>query len=328
MLIPLQPSENWDRLNEAYQLKAGYKLENPVKCYQNLYLAVDEVTTQLASFLSHKKAFTWMKGMSPLFDASLPFFLREGFQVQGVDWKVLSQIASPADITAWVQALPTSTLFVLFFEDHAVTGKKTDISLFEKLLAEKKIYFVRASHFSLPSPAEEISPYTIWIGPAHAGEKARALAVCGSRFRAPEKVAPFAPWKLDEEIKVESNLEDPELIKKIENEFEDSKWFTANDNRRFDRVILCFQDLGGDQVLKRLGQHLGLPNGLSREQAQTTHICQWDSIKIFKNWWTPEPSPEQLRGLVVFSINIAQRSDFVSKLKQTLSELRAESQWG
>ena len=323
MLIPLQPSENWDRLNESYRLKAGYKLENPVKCYQNLYLAVDEVTTQLGSFLSHKKAFTWMKGMSPLFDATLPFFLREGFQSQGVDWKVLEQMAS--DIPAWVQALNPNTLFVLFFEDHAVTGKKSDVTAFEKALAEKKIFFIRVSHFALPSPTEDISPFTIWIGPAHSGADARALTVCGARFRAPEKVAPFAPWKFGEVAKVEFAQEDKNLVEKVEKEFEESRWFSNSDRRRYDRIVLCFQDLAGDQILTRLSQHMG---PITSEMAQTTHLCQWNSVKLFKNWWSPEPSPEQLRGLVVFSLNIAQQSDFVLKLRQTLSELRAESEWG
>lgn len=323
MLIPLQPPENWDRINEAYRLKAGYKLENPVKCYQNLYLAVDEITTQLASFLSHKKAFTWMKGMSPLFDGTLPFFLREGFQVQGVDWKVLEQTV--VDIPAWIQALSPNTLFVLFFEDHAVTGQKTDNSIFEKALAEKKIYSIRVSHSSLPKTTEEISPYTIWIGPAHSGAGSRALAVCGGRFRAPEKVAAYAPWKLDENVRVENIKEDQSLVEKIENEFEEFCWFSGQVKRRYDRIVLCFPDLSGDQILKKLSLHL---KELKPETAQTTHLCQWNSVKIFKNWWSPEPSPEQLRGLVVFSLDIAQRDDFVSKLKQTLTELRAESQWG
>lgn len=323
MLIPLQPPENWDRLNEAYRLIAGYKSENPIKCYKNLYLAVDEVTTQLASFLSHKRAFTWMKGMSPLFDATLPLFLREGFQSQGVDWKVLEQAIG--DTQAWVQALNPSTLFVLSFEDHAVTGQKTDLSGVEKLLAEKKIYFIRVSHFSLPSPEIEISPFTIWIGPAHSGPDALALMICGARFRAPEKVAPYGVWHVGEEARLEHAKENQALVEKVEKEFEDDKWFSNSDKRRFDRVILCFKDLTGDLVLKRFAKLLGTE--LRPEQAQTTHICQWNSIKVFKSWWAPEPSPEQLRGLIVFSLDIAQRDDFVSKLKQTLSELRAESEW-
>ncbi len=327
MLIPLQPPETWDRLNEAYRLKVGYKLDNPVKCYQNLYLAVDEVTTQLASFLSHKKAFTWMKGMSPVFDATLPYFLREGFQSQSVDWKVLEQFKT--DVQAWVQALPASTLFVLFFEEHAVTAQKTDVAVFEKYLAEKKIYLIRVSHFFLPSPSEEISPFTVWIGPANPGPGARALAVCGARFRAPEKVAAFGPWQPGESAVVEHLKENQNLIQKIEMEFEGFCWFSKNDLRRYDRLVLCFPDLTGDQIIKRLSQLLDASSAaLGPELAQTTHFCRWESIKVFKNWWTPEPSPEQLRGLVVFSLNIAQRDDFVSKLKQTLSELRAESQWG
>lgn len=322
MLDLLQPTENWDRLNEAYRQLAGYKQENSVKCYGNLYLAVDEITRQLASFLAHKRAFTWMKGMSPLFDGSLPYFLREGFQVQGVDWKVLEQ--EMKDPQAWVQALPPNTLFVLVFEDHAVTGKKIDNSVVEKLLADKKIYMIRVSHWGLPGRETEISPYTIWIGPAQPGSSAHGLVVCGSRFRAPENSAPFGPWSSTAKAELSALKENKELVSKIESEFGSDCWFSPSDHRRYDRIVLCCQDLAGDRVIHRLEQKWG---PLSRRQLHTTHTCAWNSIKIFRNWWTPEPSPEQLRGLLVFSLDLALRADFVSQLKQTLQELRTESVW-
>lgn len=322
MLDLLQPTENWDRLNEAYRRLAGYKSENPVKCYGNLYLALDEVTRQLASFLAHKRAFTWMKGMSPLFDGSLPYFLREGFQVQGVDWKVFEQVIQ--DPQTWVAALPSNTLFVLAFEDHAVTGKKVDISFLEKLLADKKIYLVRVSHWGTPPQNAEISPYSIWIGPAQPGTPSHGLVICGSRFRAPENSAPFGPWSPKTRADLQTLKEDKEQVLRIEAEFDQDRWFSPTDLRRYDRVILCCQDIAGDRVIQRLEQKWG---PLSRHLVNTTHTCAWGSIKIFKNWWSPEPSPEQLRGLLVFSLDFALRADFVSQLKQTLQELRAESEW-
>ncbi len=322
MLIPLQPSENWDLLNEAYRASAGYKQENLVKCYPNLYLAVDEITGQLAAFLSHKRAFTWMKGFSPLFQASLPQFLRDGFQVQSIDWKTFE--AGSVDPQVWVQALPTDTLFVLCFEDHAVTGQKTQMGSLEKSLAEKKIYMIRVSHFTLPDPQSEISPFTIWIGPANLSAHAPALAVCGARFRAPERAIPYGPWEKPTQVQVDLGVEQKDLVERIEKEFSDSAWFHGPTLRRYDRVVLCFQDLTGDRILKKLSEYMG---GIDLTEAQTTHVCQWNSIKVFKGWWLPEPTPEQLRGLVVFSLHIAQRDDFIPKLKQTLSELRAESEW-
>lgn len=319
MLIPLQPPEVWDRLNEELRIKLGYKSENPMRAYPNLYSAVEEITTQLASFLSHKRAFTWIKGMSPTFEAPLSGFLREGYQVQGVDWKVQSQFMGQEE--QWVAALPQDTLFVLGFEDHAVTGMKINLDSFEGALAAKKIFLIRVSHFALPANSKEISPYSIYIGPTGFGTM--AAAVCGARFRAPERGIPFHPWKPTELKNQTLLLENRPVVEKVEKMFPDNLWFSERDSRRFDRVVLCFEDLAGDQILKKLSEKLKRP--LSFDEAQTTHLCAWESIKLFKSWWTPQPRPEQFRGLIVISADIAQRDDFASILKDTISELRSQS---
>lgn len=317
--MPLQPPEVWDRLNEELKTKMGYKPEHSVRCYPNLYSAVEEVTSQLVSFLAHKKSFTWIKGFSPTFEPALSRFLREGMQVQGVDWKVFSQFAGQE--TQWAEALPTDTLFVLAFEDHAVTGQKINLDAFDKALNAKKIFFIRASHFALPSSHTEISPFTVHIGPT--GFSDGAAAVCGARFRAPERGIPYYPW-VSVTLGEQKLLSEHKMaVEKVESLFPDEKWFSQTDSRRFDRIVLCFPDLAGDQLLKRLGQNLKTP--LTYAQAQTTHVCTWDSVKLFKSWWTPQPRPEQLRGLVVISADIAQRDDFAQILRDTVSELRSQS---
>ena len=319
MLMPLQPPEVWDRLNEELRTKLGYKSDNPIRVYPNLYSAVEEVTTQLASFLAHKRGFTWIKGLSPTFEAPLAGFLREGYQVQSVDWKVHSQFVGQEE--QWVAALPQDTLYVLAFEDHAVTGLKMNLDNFEKALAAKKIFFIRVSHFGLPSNSIELSPYSIFIGPT--GFNTLAAAVCGARFRAPERGIPYHPWKAME-LKNRTTLsENKAVVEKVEKQFPDNLWFSDSDSRRFDRVVLCFEDLAGDQIIKRLSEKLKTPLGF--DQAQSTHACIWESIKLFKSWWAPQPRPEQFRGLVVISVDIAQRDDFAAVLKDTISELRSQS---
>jgi hypothetical protein len=322
MLDHLQPPEIWDRINEAYRKAFGYPEENPLRCYSNLYMAVDEVTRQLASFLSHKRAFTYMKGFSPLFDSTLPFFLREGFQAQGIEWTAFERCGEDAE--SWVQALPPNTLFVLVFEDHAVTGQKADLSAIEKFLADKKIYLIRVSHWQLPSPQNPLSPFTIWVGPAHPGSNSPGLVVCGSRFRAPESAAGFGPWTSDHNCNFSILPEDQELVRHFESHFPSEVFFSIDKSRRFDRAVLCFSDLTGDLLLSCLEKKMGV---LRLEEAATTHLCHWDSVKLFSRWWSPRPTPEQLRGLVIFSLNLLKRPDFLSLLQQTIAELRAETQW-
>lgn len=321
MLLPLQAPEIWDEINQKFQTFLGYPLDNPIKTYPNLYTAVDEVTNQIASFLSHKNSFTWIKGNSPLMDSTLPGFLREGMQVQSVDWKVFEQLA--VDPKAWVESLPKDTLFVLGFEDHAVTAQKLHLQSVEEHLNQKKIYFIRVSHFSLPVQGADLKPYTIWIGPA--GYQSLALVISGSRFRAPERGIAYQPWKPISFSQLEQLDEDQNAIENFESNFTNEKWFQGKESRRYDRAALCFSDVTGEilryQVLKSMGEDL------NSNLIETPHTCYLQSLKALRSWWTPQPEPDKLRGLILISLKMLKKSKFVETFQQSLNEIRKESLW-
>lgn len=321
MLLPLQAPEIWDELNQSLQENLGTPKDNPVKCYPNLYVAVDEVCTQIASFLSHKKAFTWTKGFSPLFEGSLAGFLRDGLQVQSVDWKVFEQVT--IDPVAWVEALPKDTLFVLGFEDHAVTGQKLNLQIVEEALNQKKIFFIRVSHFQLPPKEQELKPYTIWIGPT--GVENYSAVVCGARFRAPERIVPYHPWKkisFSDRITLDENAE---LVQKFENLYPDEKWFDDRTSRRFDRVLLGFKTVTGDALRRRLLVALNQPS--DSELITTPHVCFLKSLRALKSWWTPNPEPDKLRGLILIETCLLEEPQFAEIFAKTLTNLKKESQW-
>lgn len=316
--MPLQSPEIWDKINDQVSGIFKYPKENTIRCYPNLYCAVDEVTTQLASFLSHKKAFTWIKGLSPLFDGSLSGFLRDGFQIQSVDWKVHEQFSTQA--IEWVEALPKDTLFVLGFEDHAVTGKKVNLDHFEEALNNKKIFFIRVSHFQLPDKSKNLMPFTVWIGPSGFGKL--ATVVCGSRFRAPEKIIAYHPWKLLSFDVREILTENQSAVQKFENHFLEFSYFKDEKSRRWDRAVLSFPEISADALRTRL-----IKTGFSENLISTPNMCYTESYKMMKSWWTPQPSPELLRGMLVLDVRLIERPDFVDKFKNVLSNLQSDSKW-
>lgn len=318
MLMPLQSPEIWDKINDQISGILKYPKENPIRCYPNLYCAVDEVTTQLASFLSHKKAFTWIKGMSPLFDGSLSGFLRDGFQIQSVDWKVHEQFSAQA--ADWVEALPKDTLFVLGFEDHAVTGKKVNLDLFEEALNNKKIFFIRVSHFQLPELSRSLMPFTVWIGPS--GFNSMATVVCGSRFRAPEKIMAYHPWKLTQFDQRKFLTENQTAIKNFENRFSEFSYFKDETNRRWDRAVLHFPNLSADAIRSRL-----IKGNISEDLISTPNMCFTESYKMMRTWWTPQPTPELLRGILVLDVSLVEQEGFAAKFQNVLSTLQSDSQW-
>ncbi|MFN8845587.1 MAG: hypothetical protein ACK5V3_18475 [Bdellovibrionales bacterium] len=321
MLLPLQAPEIWDEINQKLQTHLGFAKENPVKLYPNLYVAVDEVTTQIASFLAHKKAFTWIKGFSPIFDGTLSGFLRDGLQVQSVDWKVFEQVTS--DPTAWVEALPKDTLFVLGFEEHAITGQKLDLQKIEEALNLKKIYFIRVSHFEIIKSDNEIKPFTIWIGPT--GINHRAVVVAGSRFRAPERIVGSHPWGRDEVIAVNYLAADQTLVESFESQWNAEKWFQTDVQRRFDRAVLSFKDISAEALRFDLTQKIQMSGIESLIQSPNT--CFLQSIKLLKSWWTPTPQPEAIRGLILISTSVLQYEEFQHEFKKSVESLRQKSLW-
>ena len=317
MLMPLQAPEIWDKINNQLTEIFNYPKENAIRTYPNLYCAVDEVTTQLASFLSHKKSFTWIKGLSPMFEGSLASFLRDGFQVQSVDWKVHQQFGQ--EPVAWVEALPKDTLFVLGFEEHAVTGQKVNLNLFEEALNNKKIFFIRVSHFQLPD-SSQLMPFTVWIGPSGFGSL--ATVVCGSRFRAPEKVMPYHPWKAPSFQNRKQLIENQTAIQNFEKNFSEWAYFQNVSARRWDRSVLVFPDLSADAIRTRL-----IAKNVPEDQVVTPNTCFTESYKIMKTWWTPQPTPETLRGMLVIDAAAIIKPDFLTTFQSVIKSLQFDSQW-
>ena len=59
----------------------------------------------------------------------------------------------------------------------------------------------------------------------------------------------------------------------------------------------------------------------------STHLCQWNSIKMFKSWWKDAPSEEILRDLLILSPELIQRNGFAEILRKTYEELKVSQTW-
>lgn len=324
MKLALIPLEEWEKLNDRLRIQFSLPPENSARIYKGLAHAVFETAQGTAQFLSHKRSLGVVKGQTPYFDSLLPYFYKEVFGVQAISHLAL------LNPEAWVDGLKKDTTFVLWAEDHPVTGELYNYDRLDELLNEKKIYSFRISHFQHFYEQASLRPYSVRLCYLN---NDYAVALCGERYKTPPLMAPQMNWNplqcLDMIQKIYVSPQDQKLIESFEESFSEisKPWFTRSTPRLFDRVLLKFPEVSGEALLQRLYDHLQVDPSKYYETMDTTNLCRWHHFKTFSGWWEPKPSTEDLESLLVIDSGWLVTKDFAKILKTTYEEIKAEQSW-
>lgn len=324
MKLALVSLENWEALNDEVKAKLSVADENFVRVYKGAAHAVFEIAQGTAQFLSHKRSMAIIKGQTPYFEMLLPYFYKEAYTVQALNYQNL------ADPESWVNSLKKETSFVLFCEDHPVTAELYDFDRLDQILNDRKIFSFRISHFRHLYEKETVRPYSVRICYFN---NDYAIAVCGERFKSPALIAPYMNWDiskyLEELTKIHVSSLDRVQVEAMEQAFLPmaSPWFTSPTNRLYDRVLLKFKDVSGELMLQRLFEKLQVEESQFYKTIDTTNLCRWNHYKTFTGWWDPLPATTDLASLVVIDSGWLITKDFAKALKTTYEEIQAEQSW-
>lgn len=327
MLIDVRRPEMWGELND--KVKDLLRLPETVRChcYQGLGHAIFEITQSTAQFMSHKKSVAFIKGQTSVLDDLLPYYYKETYQVN-----VLSHMQMQ-NVSEWVESLNKDTNFVVFSEDHPVTGELYSFAEeLDELLNKKRIWSVRISHFNhLTKKSNEVRPYSVRLC-SYTPDV--AVALLGQRYRSPSLVAHNMNWRAEEFIQSLQNhasghREDPLSVQKFETEMEAKAnlFFPKGALRIFDRSVVYFEDINAEAVAHRLFEKLNLPPEEGWKLVSTTNMCHWSGMKMFKHWWEPAPSAEMLRGLLVIGTQALAIKDFAKLLISSYEEILQQQSW-
>ncbi len=344
MLIDVLQTDLWEELNTevaAYLASVGpfdinEALESSatkikVRSYKGLAHAAYEITKGTAQFMAHKKTIGFVSGQTDVIQKTLGPFYQEGFDIQARSHLDLSNVKE------WVDALPRETCFVIFSEDNPVTGEIFSfVDELDECLNQKRINSFRISHANHFFEKIKIRPYTVRICSFNADV---AVAYLGERFRSPALVALGMNWDKAfflNEIKKEHSQR--KLNKKLVLDFESQilasgaghVFFTADSARVYDRAVCVFPDVSAEALGEVVLKKFNLSPFLGWQKLGTTNMCRWggsDTKKMFREWWLPEPSPEVLRGLLVFSLDLLQTKDFAQLLLDSYHEIKLQQSW-
>ena len=262
----------------------------------------------------------YIKGLSPAFEFLIPQYLKEALQVQTIEWFQFG--AEKADPQAWCESLKKDTNFVLLAEDHPVTGEIFDFEPVDKILNEKKIFSVRVSHARHLQGCEEVRGGSARI--LSFGQDL-AITVYGSRFKPQASTAAQMGWDKSSVLakiqKHRQRLFDQKIVEDFEAVFSSWKFFQQKKSRLFDRAVLAFPGINGDALVQEITHALGLNQQEICDAMATTSQCSWHDPISYKGWWQPQPAPEQVRGLVVFSADVLRRKDFANLVKTSYDKV-------
>lgn len=327
MFIDVVSSEKWEELNDQVKLTLGLEQRLRARSYRGIGQAVFEISQGTAQFMSHKRAVGFITGQTSVFESFLPYYYKETYEVQKLPYTKLENIPE------WIESLKKDTNFVLFSEDHPVTGELYPFAdELDKLLNEKRIYSFRVSHFHHLQTDIEVRPYTVRLC---SFSETVAVAILGERFRSPSLMAQSMVWTQEPFLKAltearTSHQVNPGLVEKFENEIKDiaTPYFQSKTLRMFDRAVFSFADASAEAVAEVLFKKLGLSVTEGWTKMATTNLCHWSSIKMFSHWWEPQPSAEQLRGLFVVGTELLNVKDFAKLVISSYEEVKAQQSWG
>ena len=321
MKLDLFPLETWETLNSTIKSAWTVPEDVSVRTFADLPAAVYEVAQGTAQFLSHKRSLAVIKGQSFVFQPLLPYFYKEAYQIQTLGHQNLP------DVKIWVEALKKDTLFVVFCEDHPVTGEKYAWDELDQLLNDKRIFAIRVSHNSHFVDEQEIRPYSIRVC---SYSQNLAVAFCGSKFKSPPLIAPAGFWGEESLKKEVLTLErkkkaDKDLVLKFENNLpEGFQKFLTHDNRIFDRAVIFSKEVNGEAVQHCVSTALNLPISPAGSDTliETTSLCRWGGTKGFDDWWEPIPDKNTLRGMLIIDVKLLANPMLASELKKALAQVR------
>lgn len=319
MKLDILPFESWESLNRTVQSQLAIDSEFQVRSYLGLSRAVSELAFSTAQFYSHKRSLAIIQGNTPHFKAVLPYFYKEGYEVQEAPKKF--------EVKEWVESLKKDTCLVLLAEDHAVTGEKNNFLELETVLNEKKIFTIIISHHSHLYDQLRPQPYTVRI---HSFSPTASIAVLGNKFKAPPIISNYSYWDQQNflqqvQIVTKKSGENKSLVKVFESSLpEGFKALFPNsfENRIFDRALFYSESIGGEAIQQFISAKLGLglqPAGFELE-IETTHLCRWGATLSYYDWWADCPKEDILRGMNIFSLEIIKQPQIQDLLKVALQE--------
>lgn len=318
MRIDLLNAFSWDETNELLREKLPaniFPTSADLRIYSGLSQGVFEIVFGLGLLYSHRKNAAFLSGKTWAFEGVLPALYKEGFQIQD------QRRYSMPQGREWIESLKKDTSFVMWNEDHPVTGKYFYDDDFDAALNEKRIFSIRVSHASFLTRPSEIRPYSVRVCSL---TPTLTVAICGTKVKPPPLAVHRQVWNEEQTLKevlqaVTGHREDRALVESFESQVVASTGFRpllSNVDRLFDRAVIYHPEINAEHLFSGFQDAIQRPvaKPMFESDLEILNQCRWRPAPHLRTWWDPLPTEEIIRGMMLFSLPTLQLGDVMKRL--------------
>lgn len=286
------------------------KNQGPNKIYQNLWMALYDVTESQLLHVTHKNHIGLVKNGFSLSEQLNKHWLKKTLPVN---------VKTPNQTWPdYIAGLTDDTSFVVWASENEITGEllmsEKTIDEIHALLAAKRIISIQISH-SFASEAAP-GPYSVYILRDSIFMDGSVNVRSGEKYRATSILADyqFLNNNLNKEIanRVMSKAK-PTLSADYSNSY--FSMFSSFVGRLDDRYVFLFRDINAAAIKEDLK--------MTDNDCFTAAELPFWILDLFKNWW-PEASDEHLlRGILVITNDAVDKDrDIFSKISNSADNIR------
>lgn len=306
--IDLVAPDGWERVNQQY--REALPFQDPsvhVQIHPGYQQALWEVARGLAALFSHKKTVVIPEHAEPAIQTLAVALSEDGYTVKNLTG---TELENPS---TWLPSLLPDLLFALLPEDDPITGEIQRYEKFFEASKDKRVFKVILSHGAFRF--QSLEKPNLYEARILSLRPDRALVVAGERCRVRPQVTPLLDWRDEKPEDIAPTLRadiDAKTIKESILSFESQlpngfvRFFDANVDRVFDRVVFWHPKIDGYTLITELAKelNLNLPAPGQAALLETTSACRWESLR-YQDWLENKGfAPEMERGLVMASVEL------------------------
>lgn len=336
--------ERWWRVcGQCRELIAGANpsLNDPalnIQHYLGVAHALKEISLSLSETLAHKKTVAFAGDDELVFEN-----LAQLFSSRGYNTKLLSR-AEFNKPDEWLAPIMSDLLFVMYAEDHPVTGEIHDWQAGLEALKTTRLHRIAISHaahrfkaLTRPLPFEiKVLSLAPDMAVMVAGERGKIRPLMAD-------ILPLPPWgaglpnEMAERLKPLDDAESELRRRRIES-FEGSLPFdfkpvlAPGANRCLDRAVFYHEGFDGSAVIETLAEHIeiSLSSPGCEGALETMSLCRWNNPR--QNEWLARQGLglNAVRGLIVADYKLLTPSltTYLEIAVKILSDLQGHPQPG
>ncbi|MEQ1723769.1 MAG: hypothetical protein ABL930_11375 [Pseudobdellovibrio sp.] len=283
-----------------------------MRVYQNLEMALYDITSAQLQFMSHKNFVGIVKNGCSFLETLNKNWLKQSYNIQAKDHR--------QQWLEYIETLNADTNLVVWSSENEITGEvlvsdELCAEIHEKL-SKKRIFSIQITHRLEKEKIEKLPAYAIIVLRNSIFADGPVVVLSTDKYKAPSLIGEYQNFESNS--KIDTYLQSAQKIQNISSDNFENSYFSKFSGvclRLNDRVVLLFEDINAAAIKEDLN--------LSDEECFCTAQMPFWVLDLFKLWWPEAENENLLRGLMVVAYAAADKDTLIiQKIAKSAQKIR------